>query len=378
MAVAHGKPLRTTPTAPTAPTTQRSFRGFLKAVKHRDDRTLETIYGSGWERTKAAMGEESGQIGGYLVPLDYSARLLKTIAEESFLYAKATVVPMVAPEMYLPQIDSETAPTVAGTSPFFGSMIFTWGQSQVPGETEPLFRQFDLKAWDLLGRTTVSNQWLMDVGGGDYSMSVATSLNGLEKELQPAGEEFLLELFGKAATWYAEYAFLRGTGVAAQMPLGIVNAPALKAVTRSGGSLIALADVALMAASLIPSGWKNAVWACHPTCLAQVMKITTYFVNGGTVADPLAAGTLMTRPLYITEKLPALGTAGDILLFDPTLYVIGERQQILIDVSEQPGFRTNQTDYRVWLRLDGRPWLKSTVTLQDTSTTVSGYVALAA
>ncbi len=339
----------------------RSFTGFLSAVQKGDRRTLEKVYTTEYQggRTagvaKAAMGEETGSAGGYLVPQDFTTKLMEVLSEESFIYPRANVIPMTAAEIQVPRIDVETVPVSAGTSPFFGGILFKWGSSQAPAETEPKFRSLSLKAWDLLGYAVVSNQFLMDTG--------------------PQGEDALIRLFGKAAAWYAEYAFLNGTGAAQLMPLGIINAPATISVTRQVANTISVVDIASMGAALLPYSWKGAVWACSPTVLAQIVKIPNYFINMAE-HDEANAGTLMTRPLFVTEKLASLGSSGDLLLFDPWLYIIGARQEVLIDVSPHVSFANFQTNFRIWLRLDGKCQVSGPITLQDRVTKVSPYIIL--
>jgi HK97 family phage major capsid protein len=352
---------------------RKSFPGFLKAVRDRDHRTLERVYGTGYDGsarqvTKAPMNLASGAAGGYLVPQEYTAKLLQVISEESFIFPRADVVPFDVDTVNVPRVDVETVPAAAGTSPFFGGGPYTRGSEQAPAETEPKFRSLTLKAWDLIGYAVVSNQFLADTG--------------------PTGEEYLINLLGKAAAWQAEYAFLQGKGAGDTMPLGILNSPATLAIAaRATAGHIKLADVVTMTASLMPGSWDRAVWATHPTCLADIQQLgpagggVSYVINVDTSAGPSKprpVGMLSARPLFVTEKLPALGTRGDLVLFDPYRYVIGLRQQVLVDVSTQAGslFATNQTAFRVWLRLDGKPQLSSTVTLQDTSTVVSPFVLI--
>jgi HK97 family phage major capsid protein len=357
-------------TLPARPRLQRadgkSFGDFLRAVKDSGDpwregvrlrgcRHLEEVYGSGYV-TKTAMSEDSGQAGGYLVPLDYSIELLKVVAEDSFIFPRARVVPMAAAETLCPVV-SATKAQAAGTAPYFGGALFTWGSSQAPTETEPTFRQLALKAWDLLGYAVASNQLLDDVG--------------------PEGEDALVEVFGRAAAWYAEYAFLQGTGSANQMPEGIVNAPGALAVSRNTPNTIGAADIGNMASSLLPYSWRHAIWATHPSALTKIMQISSFIVNGDPdLADGGMAGMLMSRPVFVTDKLPALGSRGDLVLFDPSLYVIGLRQEVLVDVSTHVNFTSNQTVFRVWLRLDGRPLLDGVVTLADGVKTASAIVVL--
>lgn len=346
------------------PTAAKGWGGLPRMERYEASNRLAEVYKSGWAVSKAAMGEESGIVGGYTVPLDYSLALMESIAEASFIYPRAHHVPMLAAETYCPKIDVETVPPKAGVTPFFGGVVFKWGSSQAPAETEPTFRQLSLKAWDLLGYATVSNQWLGDTG--------------------PQGEEALIKLFGKAAAWYAEYAFLQGTGTAQQMPLGIIpwaqaagNSGAL--VTRGSGAgmtTIAAADIATMTETLLPFSWPNAIWACSPTVKAQLVKLSTYFLNATGLEPDGRHYSLDGRPGFVTEKLPALGGTGDLVLFDPWLYVVGVRQEVLIDVSPHSAFQNNQTDFRVWLRMDGKPQVSKPVTIQDTTTVVSPYVIL--
>ncbi len=348
--------------------TVKSVAGFLKKVRDRENYNLEKTYGSTYSAPgsvrKTAMGENSGPAGGYIVPLDYSLALMDTIEEESFIYPRANVIPMNSAETQCPKVDVETAQTV-GIAPYFGGVNYTWGSSQAPTETEPTFRQLTLRAWDLLGYCTVSNDWLNDVG--------------------PEGDNYLIKLLGRGAAWYAEYAFLQGTGTSGvgvnDMPLGILNAPGTITVSRTTSSTIVTADIANMAAQLLPYSWKNAIWACHPTCLAKIAKLPSFIINGdlGGVGGESNCGFLLSKPLYITDKLPSLGNAGDLILFDPSLYAIGNRQEVLIESSTLgPAFRTNQTDFRVWLRIGGLPQVSAPITLPDASTLVSPYLILGA
>jgi HK97 family phage major capsid protein len=81
-------------------------------------------------------------------------------------------------------------------------------------------------------------------------------------------------------------------------------------------------------------------------------------------------------PVFITEKLPALGTKGDLMLIDPSLYVVGDRQQLEVAASEHVNFLKNQMTWRVVERIDGQPWMDKAITLQDGASTVSPFVAL--
>lgn len=376
---------------------QRSLVEFLSLVRgahpHNPERNqyacqkaLESRYNSGrviakeaggWQPVaKATMSETQGLTGGYLLPPDYSDALLEVIAEESFIYPRATVIPMFSAELQAPRINVETAPTVTGVSPFFGGVTFRWGIERVPAETEPTFRMGSFFAWDLLGYAVVSNQWLQDAGA---IQSTPAAERPSSHPLLKA-EHYLIRLLGRAAAWQAEHAFLQGTGAAMQMPLGIIWAPGSAVLNRTAANEIRIADVVGMTSRLLPYSWNNAIWATSPTALAQVQLLTQYSINQYADPDgsprPRSVGVLSSRPLFVTEKLPAMGRRGDLVLFDPSLYIIAQRMEVVVDVSGDDLFATNQTVYRVWLRLDGKPMTSSTITLADTTSVVSPYVVL--
>lgn len=329
---------------------------FLRAVQAKDHQAIAKSYSA---VEKAAMTETSGALGGYLTPLEYTTALLRSFAEESFLYPRATVLPMTSAATACPRLNLESAQT-AGITPFFGGLQFVWGQGAggtTINQSEPTFKQTSLTARDLIGQLVVSNQFMDDIGD--------------------AGEMALTDLLGRAAAWYAEYAFFRGLGAGNSQPAGIINSPAALAVTRSGGGALALVDVAKMAEKMLPSSWGHSIWACSPSCLQKIGQIVGFVPNMDvSTLEEGCAGSLFARPLFVTEKLPAVGTSGDIVFLDPTMYVIGARQDVAVEVSEHPLFTTQQTVIRVWLRLDGKPLLSGTTTLADASSTASAFVIL--
>lgn len=314
-------------------------------------------WGSEWAVEKTAMAESSGTLGGYLVPQQLSTVLLRSLAEKGFIYPRALVTDMTTKELLLPKVRTDSA--VAGQSPFQGGVSFSWSTQEggLITETEPSFAMDSMVAWSLQGFLAMSNPFLADAG--------------------PETEGLLVELLARGASWQAEYAFLQGTGAPNLMPLGMLNSAACLNVARTTSSQVKVDDIANMAAKMIPEGWKHAIWACTPSVLAQIAKIASFQVTQGANIGDGSAGSLMTRPLFVTEKLPTLGLTGDLMFFDPSMYVIGSRQEVVVDADPHSLFQNNQTLFRVWLRIGGMPWLNNEVTLAD-GTTASSIVALAA
>src|SRR5262249_10424333 len=157
-------------------------------------------------------------------------------------------------------------------------------------------------------------------------------------------------------------------------------------VTRNAANQIQLVDCAKMVAKLLPSSCTRAIWVVSVDALAQFLQLAdgsgrAAFVPNGDAANiadrtGMAIGSVAGFPVLVTEKLPALGTKGDLLLVDPTLYVIGDRGLGVDASSLGSTFLTNQTLFRFAQRVDGRPMLSKAITLQDGTRAVRSTVIL--
>jgi HK97 family phage major capsid protein len=175
------------------------------------------------------------------------------------------------------------------------------------------------------------------------------------------------------------YPLLQGNGVG--KPTGMLNAGARINVNRANANQVQFADVSTMWSKLLPVSWGKAVWAFSPSVVPQLLQLKdganrAIFISIDQGITKTPTWSLLGRPAFPTEKLPALGTNGDLMLIDPSFYVIGDRMSVEIAASEHVNFLKNQLTWRVVERLDGQPWLDKPVTLQDGSTQVSPFVAL--
>lgn len=329
---------------------------FLARVRAGDRRGLEKVY-------KAALSEDYGSVGGYLLPVELSTQLYDVIAEKALVRPRARVVPMGRLTTTVPVPDYATLQS-SGTSPFFGGMKFTWTQTGTEStrtltETEPAWRGVELTAHELAGYLLASNDLLNDAA--------------------PGTEAFLRGLIGAAAAAAEDTAFLVGTGTG--QPLGMQTCAAALSVTRATATDFKPADAVAMAGKLLPSSWGRSIWAVHPLVLPKLMVFSapTYQANEPDTPGPGApVGYLLQHPVFVTERVPALGTAGDVILCDPTLYLVGDRRAAAVEVSahEPSAFLRNQSAIRLVHRVGGQPALSASVRLADASTVVSPYVYL--
>jgi HK97 family phage major capsid protein len=342
----------------------KSFGDFLVAVRLGNARRLKSVYKTVSSKDldardgyKAALAEGSGATGGYLVPVEYGGMLMAKVGQLSILrQAGATVVPMASRSREIPMLDVETAPA-AGNTAFAGGAIAYWiSEAGSITESEPSFRLAELVAHKLAAFSLASNEVRDDA---------AESVDGI-----------LGTSFSRALAAQENYQFFRGT--LAGRPRGIVASSALISATRSAASTVALADIAQMMSDFLPESWSTGAWFISPTVIDQLIQLVS---NPLSWLDDVKSGLpmrLLGLPVYVSGALPALNTAGDILLVDPSYYLIGDRQTMEIAYSEHFKFQNDQGAWRAISRVDGMPWVDNSITLEDGSTTVSPFVALAA
>lgn len=303
-----------------------------------------------------------GADGGFLVPVQQMSQLLSAASQTAVVRPRATIIPMARRELTMPVLDQ----TGTDSAPHFFGGIQTYWQEEASSITQadPQFRNIRLIAHALVGYTRVSEELLAD------------SAVGLDAFLRSNMG------FAGAMTWTEEEAFINGTG--AGQPLGIISAGVTSTVNRSVQTVVSYEDLLDMEAQLY-SPTNNAVWMISQSQKANIMKMTGPSGNANYVYRPAAAegepATLLGRPVFfMLDHLPLASTtsAGDVLLADWNFYLVGDRQQITVDSTDQERWRFNQVSWKVTARLDGQPWLSAALTSNDGTTSVSPFVSLGA
>jgi HK97 family phage major capsid protein len=300
--------------------------------------------------------EQTGAVGGFLVPIEFRPELLGVIYEDNPIRQRATTVPMRRRQVQYPTLDQTG--TAAGATRQHGGIVATWTEEATQkDETEPNFRQINLVAHKLVCYTEASDELLADEAVGLVSF--------LSGEMGFAG----------AIRWEEEYTFLRGTGTG--QPLGVLPAACTLTVNRAAAGTFNVADIANMVQS---HHGDSPTWHLSRSAMSTLIQLNGPAGNPSYFWQPSARdgmpGTLMGYPIDYTEKLPTLGTAGDILLANWKHYLIGDRQATTIDSSQHFRFRNDITAWRAVHRVDGQPWLSAPITLADGATQISPFVIL--
>lgn len=324
-------------------------------------------------KLKASFAEGGGDTGGFLLQPQYSMTLKALEIEGAQFEPMAASVPMSAMRLLMPTIRDTThaAGGINGGISVYGGVAAAWAPeagSFSADETEPSFGQVQLEAHKLILYTIASNELIAD------------SAIGLEAVIR--------QRFPDAAVWFKEDSFWRGDG--GGMPEGLLNCAALYSQAKEVGqiaSTVVVENVINMYAHMLPTSHKRAAWFAHPGVLPQLATMAISVGTGGApiMLNPYTGGvqndfpyTIFGRPLYISEHLPALGTAGALCYVDLSYYLIGTRQDLSFEASPHVRFVQDQTVWRMIERLDGKPWIDSALTLRDGSFQVSPFVGLAA
>ena len=307
------------------------------------------------EIKNASMAERVPSEGGFLVPENLRSEILALTLEDAVMRPEATVIPMDSLRVPLPSIDD----TSHSSSVFGGVSAFWTAEGAALKATAPSFSRIILEASKLTAFTQIPNELLQDS---------ATPM-----------DVWFHTFFPQAVSFFEDLAFLIGDGV--NQPEGLLNCPGAVRVTPGTTGTIVLADVIAMLCRLWPPSLKRARWVCSPDALKQLLGMG--LVVGSTALSPPAmlggmqaieapAGSqgdgfnyrMFNLPLRVSEKVPypGSGTDGSLTLYDPTGYLIGDRQAMQVASSAEYSFANDEVSYRVIERLDGRGWQRTALT----------------
>jgi HK97 family phage major capsid protein len=298
--------------------------------------------------------------GGFLIPENLRAELLRVSLETALVRPRARVIPMDSLTVPFPTIDS-----TSNASTVYGGLTAYWTEeSAALVESQAQFGRVKLEAKKLTAYAEVPNELFADS---------IISFQALVDQIYP-----------EAIAWFEDVAFIAGTGVGE--PLGFLNADAAVSVTKESGQAadtILWENIIKAYARMLPASLNRAVWVANndtfPELATMALSVGTggsaVWLNNGAAGPPM---TILGRPVIFTEKVPTVGDAGDINLVDFGYYLIVDRQTMSSMTSPHYKFANDQTAVRFIERVDGRPWLQSAITPRQGSNTLSPFVKIAA
>lgn len=321
----------------------KDFGEYMNMVKKQDERIKD-------------LAENTGNLGGYTVPTQFSNNIMKISLESSIVEQRATVLTLNAPTFEMPSIDPSSN---ADGSQYGGATAYWTDELQALTESNPTFDNIKLEVNKLTAFIEDSNE--------------------LEQDSVANMGQLLTQMYGEVISFKKDSAFISGDGV--KKPLGILNAPALVTVSRATASQVHPADIVGMMARFRGS-YDKAVLLINQSTIPQVFLMKDDNGNyiwhpgmSGTIANKVL-GTIYGIPYIITEKASALGTEGDIILADWSHYLVANRGGLVTDYSDHYFFNKDSRAYRCKVRVDGQPWLRQAITPYKGGSTLSPFVAL--
>ncbi len=294
-----------------------SMRNFLIAAKNR-----MAVEG------KSVLAEGTSSAGGYLVPGDFSAVVIRLMQESSELMSHANIIPMSSWKRQIPKQISNVS-------------VGWVNESGARPVTAPSFGQIEQVA-KVMGAVIKCTDELIR----DNAINLT---------------EFLSELVAEAMALEIERVALAGSTTAGDPFNGIINASGVNSVSMAG-SAVSFYDIADLVFSLSDAYARDGVIAISRTGLKKLIKLKD--TQGNYIWQPPAGdlpATLWNTPYFISSQIPGnLGVGEDLTAavfgrFNRYL-IISPRQELEIKVSQdasdwdnsqlQSAFMTDQT----WLR----------------------------
>jgi HK97 family phage major capsid protein len=314
---------------------------------------------------RAATGLQESVLadGGFLVQQDFANEILARAYETGVLASRVRRMSISSNSngMKIPAVDEVSR---ANGSRWGGIQAYWEGEADAYTASKPKFKMMELVLKKLTGLYYATDEVLADA-------SVLESVVS-----QGFAEEFGFKL---------DDAILNGDG--AGKPLGILSSPSLVTVAKEGSQVAATINVnnlAKMRSRLYGRSRQNAIWLMNQDIEPQLLTLSIsvgnnafpVYLQGGTVAGE-QYDTLFGRPTFPVEQCATLGTVGDILLVDPSQYLLIDKGQMQRAVSVHVRFLHDEQVFKFTYRVDGQPIWSSALTPFKGSNTQSPFVALA-
>lgn len=289
-------------------------------------------------------GQEGvGADGGFAVPPDFRATIIKKVAGEESLLSMTDQQTTSSNTITFP-ID-ENAPWETSS----GLRVYWESEGGLKTQSKPRLAESTVKANKLIALVPMTDELLDDA---------------------PAMTSWLNTKVPEHIDYAVNAAIIRGSGVG--QPLGILNSPGLLTVAAESGQAadtLRFENIVNLYTRMPAASKRRAVWLLNEDNEAQLMKmqfpgtgtaVPVYLPPGGLSAAPY--GTLMGRPVIPMEAASALGDVGDIIFADMSKYMTLVKGGLKQDISIHLWFDYDITAFRFVLRIGGKPWFNSVIT----------------
>lgn len=344
----------------------KTGREFLMAViddglgKRRDPR-LHPLWQRGDGMQAAAGTDEQSEgaagYGGFAVPTEFLPTMLQVQPEPDPVSSRVTMLPMGSNTLeILARTDKNHTSSVSG-----GITVTRRAETNSASDSRMEMERVTLNARKLTGLVYVTDELIQDS---------AISIPALIQ--QAMADEFTSKLLRERLTGTGVGEF---TGV-----IGHVATVNQAAETGQAATTIVAENVIKMRSRCW--GYGDAIWLANHDTIPQLFQLQIAVGTGGvplympSVREDMP-DVLLGRPIFFSEYTKTLGTSGDLVLGNWSQYVEGVRQTMDAAVSAHVRFVNSEQTFRFTMRNDAKPWWRSTLTPNQSTTTLSPFVTLA-
>lgn len=333
----------------------RAIYNFRK--NHVEDKRLQQV-------NNAVLGsnEGSGADGGFALQTDFAGMIMESAVQQSPLLNRLDRYTCSSSANAMRWVSADE--TDVSKSVFGGVQMYWASEGAAVAASKPQFREMKMDLEKMMGFLYCTDEMLEDAA---FMTSLASSSFTL------AGDRLLTE------------SVICGDG--AGKPLGLTHSKALitvaKEQSQAAGTFLG-ANAIKMQARAMPRNRDRLVWLMHPDVEEQ---LPTLSIQSGEAAKFLwnpegglgnfDTQRVLNKPVLFEDSCSALGTAGDILLVDPYMYILLTKGTVKQDWSIHVEFLTDQNCFRVVYRCNGAPKVSKPLTIKNSTKTRSPFVALA-
>ena len=301
--------------------------------------------------------KESSSEEGFMVPLDLREEIWRLVLDEDDMLARVNPEPTASNTVGL-VVDQSTPWGAEGIVAKWASEVGTLAETKLDTEGR------QVRLHKLFAFVAVSDELLEDA---------------------PRLQSRLMQKAPEAISWEASDAIVNGSG--AGKPLGWFDSEnkSLITVAKESGqtaNTIVAANIFKMYSRLWRGGSDDSFWLINHDAFPQLLNLVLGNIpvflpaNAGITDAPM--GSILGRPVVISQHAQTIGTKGDIQLISPRgYYATSKAAGVKFDSSIHLFFDTGATAFRWTFRIGGEPVLAKAIDPANGTSTLSHFVTLA-
>lgn len=316
------------------------------------------------QKIQNALGanEGTGADGGFLLQPDFAGKIMESAVQNSPLLNRLDRYTCSAASNSMRWLGVDE--TDVSASVFGGVQMYWAAEAASVAASKPKFKELKLDLEKMMGFAYCTDEMLQDV---------------------PFMNSFFSHAFSLAADRLLTDSVISGDGNG--KPLGIVNSKGLitveKVTGQATGSFVGK-NAIQMQTRILPRSRKNLVWLMHPDVEEQLPELTIGEGSASRLLWTPEGGLgnfdtqrILNKPVLFEDSCSGVGTKGDIMLVDPTAYILLSKGTAKQDWSIHVEFLTDQRCFRMVYRCNGKPKSETVVKLKNSKIDRGSFVALA-